>query len=315
MAYTAAAMYGGAVVVNLVEGAIPGGPALTLLPGFAALGFVGLLLAVGPRLPRPALFALGPIGAALIAYALATTPPDQNDGALLYVWPVLWVTYFFGRRGAIFIAAWVAAVHGVAVIAMEDGVFDRWMDVAVSVAVVAVVVHSLVEANRRLVARLAAEARVDKLTGVLNRRGFHERAEVEVERARRQDGLLGAATFDIDYFKRINDEWGHETGDRVLEHLGEVLRTESRSADVVARMGGEEFVALLPDVDAEGAWAYAERVREAFARGDGLGLPAVTVSAGVSAAIAPAGVDGLLQSADSALYAAKRAGRDRVLVS
>ncbi|HEX3277009.1 MAG TPA: GGDEF domain-containing protein [Thermoleophilaceae bacterium] len=315
MAYTAAAMYGGAVVVNLVEGAIPGGPALTLLPGFAALGFVGLLLAVGPRLPRPALFALGPIGAALIAYALATTPPDQNDGALLYVWPVLWVTYFFGRRGAIFIAAWVAAVHGVAVIAMEDGVFDRWMDVAVSVAVVAVVVHSLVEANRRLVARLAAEARVDKLTGVLNRRGFHERAEVEVERARRQDGLLGAATFDIDYFKRINDEWGHETGDRVLEHLGEVLRTESRSADVVARMGGEEFVALLPDVDAEGAWAYAERVREAFAHGDGLGLPAVTVSAGVSAAIAPAGVDGLLQSADSALYAAKRAGRDRVLVS
>jgi len=139
MAYTAAAMYGGAVVVNLLEGAVPGGPALTLVPGFAALGFVGLLLAVGPRLPRPALFALGPIGAALIAYALATTPPDQNDGALLYVWPVLWVTYFFGRRGAVFIVAWVAAVHGIAMIAMEDGVFDRWMDVAVSVAVVAVV--------------------------------------------------------------------------------------------------------------------------------------------------------------------------------
>jgi diguanylate cyclase (GGDEF)-like protein len=315
MAYTAAAMYGGAVFVNLVEGAVPGGPELSLLPGFAAFGFVLVLVAVGPRLPRSALFALGPIGAALIAYALATTPPDQNDGALLYVWPVLWVTYFFGRRGAIFIVAWVAAVHGVAVIAMDDGVFDRWMDVAVSVAVVAVVVHSLVEANRRLVVRLAAEARVDKLTGVLNRRGFHERAEVEVERARRQEGWLGAATFDIDYFKRVNDEWGHETGDRVLEHLGEVLRTESRSADVVARMGGEEFVALLPGVDVEGAMAYAERVREAFARGDGLGLPPVTVSAGVSAAIAPLGVEGLLPSADSALYAAKRAGRDRALVS
>jgi diguanylate cyclase (GGDEF)-like protein len=315
MAYTAAAMFGGAVVVNLVEGLIPGGPELTLLPGFAALVCVAVLAAVGPRLPRQALFALGPLGAALIAYALATTPPDQNDGALLYVWPVLWVTYFFGRRGAIVIVAWVAVVQGIAVIEMDGGVFDRWMDVVVSVAVVAVVVHSLVQVNRRLVARLEAEARVDKLTGVLNRRGFEERAAVEVERARRQDAPIGVVTFDIDYFKRVNDEWGHETGDRVLEHLGAVLRTESRRADVVARMGGEEFVALLPGVDSGDAMAYAERVRDAFAGETGLGLPHVTVSAGVSAVVAPASVDELLQPADSALYAAKRAGRDRALVS
>jgi diguanylate cyclase (GGDEF)-like protein len=94
-----------------------------------------------------------------------------------------------------------------------------------------------------------------------------------------------------------------------------VLRTESRSADVVARMGGEEFVALLPGVDVEDAIAYAERVRDAFASETGLGLPHATVSAGVSAAIAPGGVDQLLQPADSALYSAKRAGRDRALVS
>jgi diguanylate cyclase (GGDEF)-like protein len=311
MAYTAAAMYGGAVVVNLVEGAIPGGPELSLLPGFAALGFVLLLLAVGPRLPRLALFALGPIGAALIAYALATTPPNETDGALLYVWPVLWVTYFFGRRGAIAIVAWVAAVQAAAVLAMDDGVFDRWMDVVVSVAVVAVVVHSLVERNRRLVARLAAEARVDKLTGVLNRRGFQERAEVELERARREQAWVGAVTVDIDYFKRVNDEWGHDVGDRVLERLGEVLRGESRSSDVVARLGGEEFAALLPGADADEAMAYAERVRDQFARDAGLGLPPVTVSAGVSAAVSPGTVDELLQPADSALYAAKRGGRDR----
>jgi diguanylate cyclase (GGDEF)-like protein len=314
MAYTAAAMYGGAVVVNLFEGAIPGGPELSLLPGFAALGVVLLLLAVGPRLPRAALFALGPIGAALIAYALATTPPSETDGALLYVWPVLWVTYFFGRRGAIFIVAWVAAVQAAAVLAMDDGVFDRWMDVVVSVAVVAVVVHSLVERSNRLVARLAAEARVDKLTGVLNRRGFEERAAVEVERARREDACVGAVTFDIDYFKRVNDEWGHDVGDRVLEHLGEVLRTQSRSMDVVARLGGEEFVTLLPGVDADDAMTYAERVRDEFARDGGRGLPRTTVSAGVSAAVAPNTVDGLLQTADSALYAAKRTGRDRALV-
>jgi diguanylate cyclase (GGDEF)-like protein len=314
MANTAAAMYGGAVIVNLVEGAVPGGPELSLLPGFAALVAVGVLLAAGPRLPRPALFALGPIGAALIAYALATTPPTETDGALLYVWPVLWVTYFFGRRGAIFIVAWVALVQAVAVLAMDHRVFDRWMDVVVSVAVVAVVVHSLVQRNNRLVARLAAEARVDKLTGVLNRRGFEERAEVELERARREGAWLAAATFDIDYFKRVNDEWGHEVGDHVLERLGAVLRDESRGADVVARLGGEEFATLLPGADAAEAIGYAERVRDAFAADAGLDLPRATVSAGVSAALAPSGIDELLQPADSALYAAKRAGRDRALV-
>ena len=106
MAHTAAAMYGGASFVGLVEGLIPGGPPLSLVPGCAALAFVSLLLAVGPRLPMPVLAALGPIGAALIAFAIATTPPGQGDGALLYIWPVLWVSYFFGRRASILIVAW-----------------------------------------------------------------------------------------------------------------------------------------------------------------------------------------------------------------
>ena len=98
-------------------------------------------------------------------------------------------------------------------------------------------------------ARLAEEARVDKLTGVLNRRGFEEHAAIELERARREGYSVAASTFDIDYFKRVNDEWGHEAGDRVLEHLGEVLRAETRGADIVARLGGEEFVAFLPRAD------------------------------------------------------------------
>jgi diguanylate cyclase (GGDEF)-like protein len=314
MVYSAAAMYGGAALTTLVEGLVPGGPKFSPVPGIAAFGFVLLLLAVGRRLPMPALAALGPVGAALIAYALATTPPDQTDGALLYVWPVLWTTYFFGRTGAILIVAWVALVQAVALLSMTEGVFDRWVDVVVSVGVVAVVVHSLVRRNERLVARLAAEARVDKLTGVLNRRGFEERAAVEVERARRERDTVAAVTFDIDYFKRVNDEWGHEVGDRVLEHLGQVLRRESRGVDVVARLGGEEFVALLPRTEADEARGYAERVRGAFAhRGDG-DLPDATLSAGVTAAPEPETVDALLQTADSALYAAKRGGRDRAVI-
>ena len=312
MTNTAAAMYGGAAFVGLVEGLVPGGPALSLVPGFVALAFVLLLLAVGPRLPMVALAALGPIGAALIAFAIATTPPGQGDGALLYIWPVLWVAYFFRRTGSALIVAWIGVVQGAALI-YSDGVLDRWIDVMASVGIVAVVVQVLSERNRRLVARLATEARVDKLTGVLNRRGFEEQAELEFARARREGYSVGAATFDIDYFKRVNDEWGHDTGDRVLKFLGEVLRAETRGVDVVARLGGEEFVALLPRSDAAEVEIYAERVRAAFAGAD-LGVSRVTVSAGVTAALAPQSVDELLPAADSALYAAKRAGRDRVVV-
>jgi diguanylate cyclase (GGDEF)-like protein len=313
IAYTAAAMFGGATFVSLAEGLVPGGPALSLIPGLFALAFVVLLLLVGPRLPLPALAALGPIGAALIAYAVATTPTSQGDGVLLYIWPVLWVAYFFGRRGTVLIVAWIGAVQGAALI-HSHGVLDRWIDLMVSVGIVAVVVRALSERNERLVAKLAAEARIDKLTGVLNRRGFEERAAVELDRARREGYSLAAATFDIDYFKRVNDEWGHEAGDRVLEHLGAVLRAETRGVDVVARLGGEEFAALLSRSDEDEGRAYAERVRDAFAAVGDLGVGPVTVSAGVTAAVAPPSIEGGLAVADSALYAAKRAGRDRTVV-
>ena len=110
-------------------------------------------------------------------------------------------------------------------------------------------------------ARLEAEARIDKLTGVLNRRGFDERAQLELERARREGRSVGAVSFDIDYFKRVNDEWGHEVGDRVLVRLGAVLRAQTRGADVVGRMGGEEFVILLPGTDVAQAEAWAATAR------------------------------------------------------
>ena len=312
MAYTAAAMYGGAAFVGVVEGAIPGGPELSLVPGFAAIGVVGVLVTIGPRLPMPVLGALGPIGTALIAFAIATTPTGQGEGALLYIWPVLWVAYFFGRTESILIVAWVGFVQGIALIA-SDGVLDRWIDVVVSVAIVAAVVQALSERNKRLVERLEAEARIDQLTGVLNRRGFGERASDQIERARREGAWLAAVSFDIDHFKRVNDEYGHEVGDRVLAHLGAVLRAETRSVDVVGRLGGEEFTALLAGSDARRAFSYAERVRHHFADLDDPGLPRVTISAGIAAAAAPESVERLLHDADAALYTAKRSGRDRAV--
>ena len=315
MAYSAAAMFGGATFLSLIESAIPGGPDFSIAPGIGALLGVALLIAFGPRLPYPVLAALGPIGAALIALALATTD-GPGDGAILYIWPVLWTAYFFGRVGAALIVVWIGVVHALALIAMPDGAgsIDRWLDVMVTVGVVAAVVEALSTRNLELLARLAEEARVDKLTGLLNRRGFEERVKTELSHARREGAPVGVVSFDIDYFKRVNDEWGHEAGDRVLAHLGEVFREQSRATDVIARMGGEEFVAVLPLVEIGAARAYAERVRTAFSIPASPDVPRATISAGVTAAVTPIDIEPLLQTADSALYAAKLAGRNRTVV-
>jgi diguanylate cyclase (GGDEF)-like protein len=315
MAYTAAAMYGGATVVGLVEQLIPGGQSFSILPGVGALTLVIALLAFGPRFPIWALAALGPIGAALIAAAVATTE-QPGDAAVLYAWPVLWFSFYFGFRGAIAIVVWVGIVHGCAVLSLDGGArnLDRWLDVMVSMTIVAGVVEALAQRNRELLAKLVHDARTDQLTGLLNRRGFDELVPHELARARREGSCVGVVTFDIDHFKRINDEWGHEAGDRVLAALADVFRAETRSNDVVARMGGEEFTAVLEVEDIEGAVEFAERVRAAFAGVD-VGVGHATISAGITAARRPGAANDLLLAADAALYQAKVAGRDRAVVS
>jgi diguanylate cyclase (GGDEF)-like protein len=315
MAYCAAAMYGAATLVGFVEKLIPGGTSFSLVPSFVALAVVTGLLVVGPRLPVWALASLGPVGAALIAAAIATTD-GPGDGAALYAWPVLWQSYFFGRRGTVMIVAWVGIVHALALIALPPGVgyIDRWLDVMVSMVVIGAVVDLLTGQNERLLERLAGEARVDELTGLLNRRGLDEGARAGLARTRRTGDSLAIVSFDIDRFKPINDRLGHDAGDRVLERLGRIFREQTREGDLVARMGGEEFVAVLFSSDAPDALEYAERVRGAFADDGDPRIPLATLSAGVAAAVPPLELRNLLQRADAALYAAKRGGRDRTVV-
>ncbi len=316
MVIGAAGIFAGSAVLNLVEALFPGGASLSLLPGACALALAVALLAFGKRVPTSVLAGLGPLGAALIGVAVATTH-GPGDGAVLYVWPVLWQSYFFGRRGALGIVLWVGVVQAAALLLLGSGEahFDRWLDVVVSVGVVATVVELLSARNRRLVEELVAEARRDKLTGLLNRRGFVERATAELARSRRETTWLGVASFDLDHFKAINDEFGHEVGDRVLVKVAELFREEVRDSDVLARMGGEEFVALLPGEGPDDAAALAERVRSRLAVLEDPMLPGVTVSAGVVSVVAPADLDGLLRDADRALYEAKFSGRNRTVRS
>jgi diguanylate cyclase (GGDEF)-like protein/PAS domain S-box-containing protein len=178
------------------------------------------------------------------------------------------------------------------------------------------------ESRARLLQELASQARTDALTMLANRRHASETLGAEVERARRYGRPLAVVLFDLDHFKQVNDDLGHEAGDAVLRTFGEVLRSNARGTDVVARWGGEEFLAILHEADLDAAAAFADRVRAALSATTPLARfldeadepRAVTVSAGVAAM--PPGedidADTLVRRADEALYDAKESGRDRV---
>ena len=169
MAYSAAVMFAGATLIDSAETAIPGGQTFSILPGIGALLLVLALVTVGPRLPVPALAALGPLGVAGIAVALGTTS-GATDGAILYSWPVLWEAYFFGKRGTVAIVLCVGIAHGLALTSMPEGAgnVDRWIDVMASVTVIGTVVEILAARNRKLLARISGEARVDEIDTLLD---------------------------------------------------------------------------------------------------------------------------------------------------
>ena len=156
----------------------------------------------------------------------------------------------------------------------------------------------------------------DHLTGLANRRALYDAAELELQRWRRAPRPLSLVMFDADHFKRINDVHGHATGDAVLRHLAAGMSATFRAIDVVARLGGEEFVVLLPGTSVEGAEAVAQRLCEGLAA-HAVEVGGVPIKCTVSAGVATmedgvADVDELIQRADAAMYAAKANGRNRV---
>lgn len=167
--------------------------------------------------------------------------------------------------------------------------------------------------------RLQAIVLTDPLSGCYNRRGLNQLAEREVARAIRQKKELSVLAIDLDHFKRINDDFGHLTGDEVIREVGDLLRRTAREADVVARFGGEEFTILAPETNEEGALILADRVMEAFRTNKFRSLPPdtrITTSIGIAAEFARDDevAKTLLARADEALYVAKRNGRDRSVV-
>jgi len=162
-------------------------------------------------------------------------------------------------------------------------------------------------------------ATVDLLTGVLNRQALLARLDEELERAARYQRPCSIVLVDLDHFKRVNDNHGHAAGDRVLREIADVLRTNVRVADIVGRYGGEEFMIVLPETDADAAASSAEKLRRLVAsrdvRLDDGHVLTITMSAGVAGGLGQhLRLDGLIRDADGALYSAKALGRDQVYV-
>jgi diguanylate cyclase (GGDEF)-like protein len=178
----------------------------------------------------------------------------------------------------------------------------------------------LVHSRTRLAtlnADLQRLARVDVLTGLSNRRDIEETLIAALSAARRHQSSLAILLIDIDHFKRVNDTRGHQAGDAVLTATGQALQMALRTEDSVGRWGGEEFLAVLPNTDAQGALIIAERLRAHAAKpGPGSTDPrdAITVTIG-AASWQSGGMDDLISRADHALYAGKSAGRNNVQLS
>lgn len=163
-----------------------------------------------------------------------------------------------------------------------------------------------------LLQRLRDLSQHDALTGLYNRRAMDSRLQQQWEHFVRSGERFSIALLDLDHFKRINDTRGHQAGDEVLKRTAAWLAIRVRGEDTLARVGGEEFLVLMPGADGEAARALAERLRHGLAEAEAAHT-GITVSIGVAEALwADAGTDRLLRRADAAMYRAKEGGRDRV---
>ncbi|WP_449245041.1 GGDEF domain-containing protein [Desulfobacca acetoxidans] len=199
--------------------------------------------------------------------------------------------------------------------------------ILVSLAVILLVLGGLYYFIARLTRKVAAAqeklvkmASVDDLTRLHNRRFFFEQFGQEVERAKRYRRSLSCIMLDIDHFKAINDTYGHLLGDQLLIDIAQILHDNCRLSDLAARYGGDELIVLLPETEAAGAIAIAERIRKLVAQHQIVGEKGEVIRATVSIGVASLGAgqlqdidhyDRIIRYADDALYRAKTGGRNR----
>ena len=323
MVRAAALISGAGALVCLIAVVVPGGGQLDddiLLGTAAAAAALGLFLLVAyDRVPPWGFHVVALLDTALFTLAAYGWGSMSSYGPLPYVWVTGFVFYFFSRSAALVHLSIIAAAYALALVAESpaENPLDGWIATVATLLVTGYLISAVRDRLAHLIAGLSDAAHTDPLTELLNRRGFQEVFDVELERARRADQPLSLIVGDLDRFKRVNDVHGHATGDDVLRRVADAIRGAKRGFDRAARIGGEEFAILAPDSDEHGAYMLAERIRaavhEAFADGrDGQ----LTISFGISThPLHGQSADSLLRTADQALYAAKSLGRNRSVIS
>jgi two-component system, cell cycle response regulator len=302
---------GGAVALGALIFSPSVRAALTAACAFAV---AAALMVVHRRIPLGGCQVLLALGTALMAWWIHAGSPY----AVFYVWIAIYAFYFLSPARAYVQLGFIGLAYLAAPI-LGGGLHSATVVDAGLVTAALIVAGAFVGAQRdqvdRLIERLTSAARTDSLTSLLNRRGFEELFEIELERARRSGRPLSVIVGDLDAFKAVNDRFGHAAGDHALEKLSEILQTVKRRIDTAARLGGEEFAIIAPESDHHAAYILAERmrreVRDTFAHEPF----ALTISLGV--ATFPrhgASAEALIGGADEALYAAKKLGRDRTVV-
>jgi diguanylate cyclase (GGDEF)-like protein len=285
------------------------GMAVLALLGFAA----GAVCFLGYRRLPPRFFYVSvPLGTLMISVStLFAATGAEGAYALAYVWVACLCALFFSARATLFNILLAVALYSAALFYLDMPFVATYGAALFFVlGTASLMIFALRTRLEGLAANLSVQANTDSLTGLPNRRAFDERFEVESNRAVRDGRPLAVAICDLDGFKQVNDQLGHDAGDEALKRASRAIRRAVRIVDGVARLGGEEFGVILPNASETEAHRVGERVRDRIREEFAGDLIPLTISCG----LASFGRDGeggaLLRAADQALYRAKAQGRD-----
>jgi diguanylate cyclase (GGDEF)-like protein len=241
----------------------------------------------------------------------------EFESSMFYVLPVTFFTWFVGRRTGLITAA-ISAAATLGVHRIESPHYAHpavlywnafaWLGMYLLLVLMIAELRMLYERERHT-------SRTDVLTQIPNRRAFFDLLSAESSRARRYRLALTLAYLDVDHFKEVNDRFGHTAGDELLAMVAKTMRDSVRQADVIARIGGDEFAVLLPETPADSAVAVLHKLHASLDAAMREGNWPVTFSVGaVSFQPPPDSIPEIIGKADEALYAAKTSGRNRVIV-
>ncbi|MEX2253770.1 MAG: GGDEF domain-containing protein [Thermoleophilaceae bacterium] len=299
----------------------PGAPGRSVLgmaiPTCVALATSVLILTRFARLPVAFFWALPAFGSVLVSVIAYNAGPEaMADYAWFYMWATGTAFFFFPRWWGLTNLVEVAILFGILIAAEGPPQGElTWVMVVTTLAIAGLMLGELNARVRRaslereeLLAEVQAMAHVDELTGLPNRRAWQLRFDEELKRASRSDWLVTVAVLDLDHFKELNDEQGHQAGDRLLAEVADAWAGTLRETDFLARIGGDEFALLLPDCSAEEAAPVIDRMRAAT-KGTEWSVGAATTSR------RPEPAASLIRRADRALLAAKAAGRQTARIA